>query len=134
MAGKVITHEKLLEVIKGYFEFKGTPYNPRDRVHRIVLRRFLRPAKELLQAVGGEVGDAHNRIRQVKAWAVSRNLSWSLETVVKRFLEDNSPDLKPYYLLFGKKHKMTKRNDKWYVLVDGELKEFADRESKIIWE
>lgn len=78
-------------IIKTYLELKGTPYIEGNPAMGVIYRRHLRAAGDIYRASDGSVDVAIRKIREIKTWADSTGLSWSLETVTKRWFENNSP-------------------------------------------
>lgn len=89
--------EALDAIIREYLTLKGTPYVEGNPAMGILYRRLLRPATDILKASAGDRAIGIARIREVKRWADSSNLSWALETVIKRWFENNQPKAKPVY-------------------------------------
>ncbi|MFH1401349.1 MAG: helix-hairpin-helix domain-containing protein [Parcubacteria group bacterium] len=129
----------LQQIITCFFETKGISlpqlkYGARKR--KIIYSRFTKPAKQLLE-LAGSVEMAKDAINKVAAWANSRNLDYSIETVFKKWLELDRlkpKDIvkKPYFknmpMVWSESRK------KWYVIDDGgNWLEFAARESEIEW-
>lgn len=74
----------LQRLVEGYFDLKGyTMNNPQQR--DILFKRHVRPAKDILTLSKGRTDIALKAIRIVKNWAESHDLSWTLETVTKRW-------------------------------------------------
>jgi hypothetical protein len=103
---------------------------------KIIYSRHTRPAKSILE-LAGSVQEAQRAIGLVASWAQSRKLEYSLETVLKKWLELNQlkpkeiPE-KPFYnnmpLIWNK------ARGKWYAIDDGgEWLEFVGKESDIEW-
>lgn len=72
------------ELIEFFFELKKWPMN------YLIAKRFLRPAMEIYKAANLNIPFAKEKIRTLALWADSKKLDWSLETVLKRWLADNS--------------------------------------------
>jgi hypothetical protein len=82
------------------------------------------------------VQKAKEAISKVAEWAKTRNLDYSLETVLKKWLEINK--LKPKAIVKkafyrGDPMVWNEQKKKWFVIKDGEWLEFADNEDKIEW-
>lgn len=84
-------------IIREYLILKGTPYIEGNGAMGILYRRLLRPAADVLKASDGRTDVGIAKIREVKRWADSANLSWALETVIKRWFENNSPQPKTVF-------------------------------------
>ncbi len=127
------------QVVTHYFESKGislAELKKNARKRKIVYSRFTRPAKELLE-LAGSVEKAKEAIDKVVAWADSRGLDYTIETVFKKWLEldrlkPKEIVKKPYYDNNPMVWSEAKR--KWYVIDrDNTWLEFAGREKDIEW-
>jgi len=111
-----------------FYELKGWTYKKEEQA---VYRRFLRPAKELLNLCEGNLEEAKLCLKKVADWASSRELDWSIETVFKKWydLDILKPkEKKPYY----KGNRVFEMAGKVYVLMaNGEKLEFAGSENEI---
>lgn len=127
------------QIITYYFKTKNISlkelkYSARRK--KIIYSRFTRPAKQLLE-LAGSVKKAKMAIDKVAAWAHSRELDYTIETVFKKWLEldrlkPKEIIKKPFYLGNPMVWSETKR--KWYVIDEqGSWLEFADNEDKIEW-
>lgn len=58
--------------------------------------------------------EAKRKLLKVKEWAESRNLSWTMETVFKKWLEIDSLEVHRDYILCHDGTKAVKRKDVWY--------------------
>lgn len=129
----------LQQIITHFFETKGISlpelkYNARKR--KIIYSRYTKPAKQLLE-LAGTVEKAKEAVDKVAAWANSRSLDYTIETVFKKWLEldrlkPKEIVKKPYYrnmpMVFSEARK------KWYVIDnDGMWLEFAGKESEMEW-
>lgn len=141
---KIKYHKELQEktvirqIVTHFFETKGVSLERLKRNARkrnIVYGRFAKSARELLD-LAGSVQKAKDVITTVAAWAQSRGLDYSLETMVKKWLELDT--LKPKAVVKkafyrGDPMMWNEQKKKWFVIKDGEWLEFADDESKIEW-
>ena len=128
----------LREIITTFFRSKGISLEKLKRdakKERIVYARHTAPAKQLLELAGSTIS-AKKAIAIISAWALSRGLDYTLETVSKRWLELDT--LKPkekvkkaFYQ--GDPMVWSEQKKKWYVIKDSEWLEFADSEDKIEW-
>lgn len=66
-----------IELIKHYGTLRS------ERVDSPYIRRYLRAAIRLLNRVGGDVEHAKLLCEATAQWCEERNLSWTLETVMK---------------------------------------------------
>ncbi|MBU1015221.1 hypothetical protein KKI17_02180, partial [Patescibacteria group bacterium] len=94
----------LQEVVSHYFATKGLSLEQLKKdakKKKIVYSRYTRPARDLLE-LAGSVSKAKKAIDRVAAWAKSRGLDYTIETVFKRWLEldrlkPKEVVKKPYY-------------------------------------
>ena len=141
---KIKYHKELREktvirqVVTHFFETKGVSLEQLKRNARkrnIVYGRFAKSARELLDLTGFVQG-AKDAITKVSEWARTRDLDYSLETVLKKWLELDTLKPKPvkkkaFYR--GDPMIWSEQKKKWFVIKDGEWLEFADKESMIEW-
>lgn len=127
------------QVVNHYFATKGLSLEQVKedaKKKKILYSRYTRPAKELLE-LAGSVKKAQKAIDTVAAWANSRGLDYTIETVTKRWLEldrlkPKEVVKKPYYREMPMVWSQAKK--KWFVVSDdGQWLEFADTEDKIEW-
>jgi len=128
----------LREIITTFFRSKGISLEKLKRnakKEKIIYARHAAPAKQLLELAGSAM-NAKKAIDTISAWALSRGLDYTLETVSKRWLELDT--LKPkekvkkaFY--HGDPMVWSEQKKKWYVMKDNEWLEFADSEDKIEW-
>jgi hypothetical protein len=110
------------------------PVNPAEQK---LYRRWLRPAKELLELCEGNIDEAKTCIKKVGEWATSRQLSWGIETIFKQWynLDFLKPkEKKPYY--DGKRIFQKSDGGRYYVVSrDGDIKELgiSPKKEEIIW-
>lgn len=84
--------KNLDQIIREYLTLKKTPYVEGNRAMGVLYRRLLRPAKEIYNAADHDIDVALRKIHEVNGWADSTRLSWSLETVIKRWFENNEKE------------------------------------------
>jgi DNA polymerase/3'-5' exonuclease PolX len=129
----------LQQIITHFFETKGISlselkYSARKR--KIIYSRYTKPAKQLFE-LAGTVEKAKEAITKVAAWANSRSLDYTIETVFKKWLELDR--LKPKEIVkkpFYRNMPMvwSESRKKWYVIDNsGMWLEFAGRESEMEW-
>ena len=127
------------KVVNHFFETKGLTLDEikeSAKKKKIIYSRFTRPAKELIE-LAGSVSKAKEAITIVANWANSRKLDYSIETVLKKWLELDKLKpkeivKKPYYN--NQPMVWSQAKKKWYVIDDsGEWLEYADKENKIEW-
>ena len=142
--GKIKDFDKLQEetairqIITHFFKSKGLSLQElkeNAKKRKIIYSRFTKPAKQLLELAGG-IDDSKKAIDTVASWATSRKLDYTIETVFKKWLELDKLKpkeivKKPFYQGDPMIYSETKK--KWYVIVNGEWLEYADKISKIEW-
>lgn len=112
----------LQKLVNYFFKLKG--WNLSDKEYKAIYPRYTRTAKKLL-----EISDFYTikwRMHKLRDWAESRELEWTLDTVLKKWIEIDSLKIKE------KKKKLYYRGDpviekhgKKYVIVNGDFLEFA---------
>ena len=126
------------QVVTHFFETKGVSLGELKhsaRKRNIIYGRFAKSARELLD-LAGSVQKAKEAVTKVAEWAKTRNLDYSLETMVKKWLELDT--LKPKAVVKkafyrGDPMVWNEQKKKWFVIKEGEWLEFADKEDKIEW-
>lgn len=127
------------QVVNHYFSTKGLSLGQiKDdaKKKKIIYSRFTRPAKDLIE-LAGSVQKAEKAISKVAAWATSRDLDYTIETVFKKWLEldrlkPKEVVKKPFY--DGKPMVWSQVKKKWFVVADdSEWLEFAGDEKEIEW-
>jgi hypothetical protein len=118
------------KIVNHFFELKGWENKDKDYYakNKIIYGRYTKPAKELLDICHSEdqgVEYASDRMDRVASWAKSRKLDWSLDTVIKKYLEIDQltdKEKKPFY----KGQPMYQRSGKWYIAAhNGEHLEYG---------
>jgi len=104
----------LQEVVQYFFDVKKWPVEGPE------FRRYLRAGKDLLAVCKGDVALAKAKIDQIREWAGHKELSWSLDTVIKRWHEldattasDPTPRMKA--TIEGESAYQNKRGD-WMIV------------------
>jgi len=129
----------LREIVTHFFETKSISIKQlkmNARKQKIIYARYTAPAKQLLE-LAGSVEKAKKAIDIVAAWANTRGLDYTIETVFKKWLELDR--LKPKEVVkkaFYRDMPMiwSEAKKKWYVIADdGEWLEFAGDEKDIEW-
>ncbi len=126
------------KIVNYYFKSKGLSLEEikeNARKKKIIYSRHVRPAKELLE-LAGSLQKAKEAIDKVANWAKSHHLDYTIETVFKRWLELDT--LKPKEVVkkpFYENHPMvwSDTKQKWFIIIEGEWKEFAGDEKEIKW-
>lgn len=130
---------EIQRIVNHYFYTKGlTLKEVKESAgkRKIIYSRYVKPAKQLLE-LAGSLRKATEAMDKVAAWAKSRNLDYTIETVFKKWLEldrlkPKEIVKKPFYRESPMVWSETKK--KWYVInPDGEWLEFADKEEEIEW-
>ncbi|MDO8529906.1 MAG: helix-hairpin-helix domain-containing protein [bacterium] len=157
--GKIKSFNELQEetsirqLVTHFFKSKGLSLQElkeNAKKRKIIYSRFTKPAKQLLELaqdasesgsagspVSGSLEKAKQAIDTVAAWANSRKLDYTIETVFKKWLEldrlkPKEIVKKPFYNGDPMVYSEAKR--KWYVISkQGEWLLFADKESAIEW-
>lgn len=128
------------QIITYFFETKGIDLQnlkKQAKKKSIIYARYTKPAKELLQLSDYSINKSKKSIKRVAEWAQTRNLDYTIDTVIKRWLEldklkPKKPKEEPFY--DNKRMVWSKPKKKWFVIDDdGQWLEFADKESKIEW-
>jgi hypothetical protein len=74
-------------VVNHFFALKGWDTKWDAEAAGVVYAQFVRPAKMLLSLCKGDVERSCWTLNQLKTWAEGRNLSWSLNTAIKRWYD-----------------------------------------------
>ncbi len=125
------------QIITYFFKSKGLSLQElkeNAKKRKIIYSRFTKPAKQLLELAGG-INEAKQAIDKVAAWATSRKLDYTIETVFKKWLELDQ--LKPKEAVkkpFYQGDPIVEKFGKRYVVVkSGEWLLFAGKEKDIEW-
>lgn len=127
------------QIVTHFFQSKGLGLQElknNAKKRKIIYSRFTKPAKQLLELAGG-IEPAKKAIDTVAAWATSRKLDYTIETVFKKWLEldtlkPKEAVKKPFYL--GDPMIYSEPRKKWYVISKtGEWLMFAGKEKDIEW-
>jgi DNA polymerase/3'-5' exonuclease PolX len=127
------------QLVTHFFKSKGLglqELKENAKKRKIIYSRFTKPAKQLLE-LAGSIEGAKKAIDTVAAWANSRKLDYTIETVFKKWLELDR--LKPketvkkaFYM--GDPMIYSEARKKWYVISKtGEWLMFAGKEKDIEW-
>lgn len=144
LKGRIKEYEELKEetairqIVTHFFKSKGLglqELKKSAKIRKIIYSRYTKPAKQLLDLAGG-IDQAKAAIDKVAAWANSRKLDYTIETVFKKWLEldrlkPKEVVKKPFYK--GLPMVYNEQKKKWFVIKDGEWLEFADKENTIEW-
>lgn len=129
----------LREIVTHFFETKDISIKQlkmNAKKQKIIYARYVAPAKQLLE-LAGSPEEAKKAIDKVAAWANSRELDYTIETVFKKWLElDRLKPKKTVKKAFYRDMPMmwSEARKKWFVITpEGEWLEFADKEDKIEW-
>lgn len=130
---------EIQEVVNHYFYSKGLSIDEikeNAKKRKIIYSRFTRPAKQLLE-LAGSIKEAQFAIDRISKWAKSRNLDYTIETVLKKWLELDKLKpkeivKKPFYR--GNPLVWSQAKKKWFVVDETNTwLEFADDEDQIEW-
>ena len=130
---------EIQRIVNHYFYTKGLTLKEvkeNAKKRKIIYSRYVKPAKQLLE-LAGSFKKAIEAIDKVAAWAKSRNLDYTIETVFKKWLELDR--LKPKEIIkkpyFQGNHMVwSQTRKKWYVIDEGgQWLEFAGEEKEIEW-
>ncbi len=143
--GKITYYEELKDktiirqIVTHFFETKGVPLGILKRSARkrdIIYGRYAKAARELFE-LAGSVSRAKEAITKVAQWAKTRDLDYSLETVLKKWLElEQLKPKEPLRKAFYKKNPMVwdETKKKWFVVTpEGDWLEFAGDKKDIEW-
>jgi len=143
--GKIKTFQELQEetairqIVTHFFQSKGLglqELKENAKKRKIIYSRFTKPAKQLLE-LAGSIEGAKEAIDKVAAWANSRKLDYTIETVFKKWLEldrlkPKEIIKKPFYQ--GDPMIWSEAKRKWYVISkNGEWLLFAGKEKDMEW-
>lgn len=127
------------QIVTHFFESKGLGLQElknNAKKRNIIYSRYTKPAKQLIELAGG-VEPAKKAITTVAAWASSRKLDYTIETVFKKWLEldrlkPKEKKVKPFFQ--GDPMVYSEDRKKWYVIAkSGEWLMFAGKEKDIEW-
>ena len=127
------------KIVNHYFYSKGLSLGQIKndaKKKKIIYSRFTRPAKQLLE-LSDSVKGAKKAIDKISKWAKSRELDYTIETVLKKWLEidklkPKKIKKKPYYR--GDPMIYSEAKKKWFVINDdGDWLEFVGKKSDIKW-
>jgi DNA polymerase/3'-5' exonuclease PolX len=130
---------RIRQIVTYYFETRGLNLDQlkKDaRKRKIVYARYTRPAKQLLE-LAGSPEKAKKALDKIAKWAKSRNLDYTIETAIKKWLELDSlkpkeKTKKPYYL--NDPMRWSEQKKKFFVINKyGEWLEFAGQSEDIEW-
>lgn len=124
------------KIVNHFFELKGWADKGKEfyTKNKIIYGRFIRPAGDILEVCEGNLEYAKDRVSKVAAWANSRELDWSLETVIKKFMDIDQlqeKEKKPYW----KGNPMYKdHSGRWKVIMkDGRHLSYHSKLSEITY-
>lgn len=129
----------LRQIITHFFKSKGLglqELKENAKKRKIIYSRFTKPAKQLLE-LAGTIEASKKAIDTVAAWANSRKLDYTIETVFKKWLEldrlkPKEIVKKPFYK--GEPMIYSETKKRWYVISKyGEWLSYAGKESEIEW-
>ena len=116
----------ITKIIEEYYLLKEWKYENTPSQQKL-WRRYLRPAKELLELCEKNIDEAKYCLHKVAEWAKSKELEWSIETVFKKWYDIDvlkPKEKKPYFQ--GKRIFQKVPDGKWWcVSRDGEIRELG---------
>jgi hypothetical protein len=133
------TETDIQKIVNHYFYTRGLSLDEIKedaKKRKIIYSRYTRPAKDIL-ALAGSAEKACQAITRVAHWANSRKLEYSIETVMKKWLELDQ--LNPKEIIKKPFYKnmpliWSKNKQKWYAINDdGDWLEFVGKEKEIDW-
>jgi len=113
------------EVIQYFFSLKGWAYKGTDSEKKL-FRRYLRPAKDLLELCESDIPAAKECLDKISVWAKSRELDWSIETVFKKWYEIDllkPKEKKPHW--DGCRIFQKVAGGRWWIVRNGEILELG---------
>lgn len=131
--------QELIIVIEHYLKSKEIDTEKLKETpakRKIILSRHFRAARDLIK-IAGSREEACKAINKIASWAKSRKLDYTIETVLKRWLEidllkPREIIAKPFFEEMPMIWSSTKK--KWYcVTKENEWLEFAGDEKDIKW-
>jgi len=135
---KLQSETAIRQIITHFFQSKGLglqELKENAKKRKIIYSRYTLPAKQLLE-LAGSINASKQAIDKVAAWAQSRQLDYTIETVFKKWLEldrlkPKEKVKKPFYL--GDPMIFNEQRKKWFVIVNGQWLEYAGKEKDIEW-
>lgn len=117
--------------ITNYF-FRLRSWDWKDPKYKPIYSRWVSVTKrDLLPMAEGDPFKVKEKIDEVKKWAEANNLTWNLSTVVKRWLEDNTVEKKPYT---KDGDELRKQGNAWKAVIwDGSWINYNGSEKDIVW-
>src|SRR3990167_7442513 len=73
------------QIVNHFFLLKG--WDIKDSKFKTIYSRFTRPAKDLLELCDDDLNGAFQRLKIVQEWADSRDLDWTIETIMKKWYD-----------------------------------------------
>lgn len=113
-----------------FFKVKGWDWT--EKRYKPIYSRWIGVVnRDLMPMAENNVHLIRDKILEVQKWADQLGLSWTLDTVVKRWLEDNSIEKKPYT---PDGDLLKQIRGKWIIeLWDGRLVNYNGNNKDIIW-
>lgn len=106
------------EVVNYFFEIKGWANQEKSfySKNKILYGRYTKPARELLVLCDNDLTKIKKYIKLLSEWAEKNKLSWSLETVIKRWndFKDVEEKLEPYSTTLDYFHEQNEEFNKRY--------------------
>jgi len=113
------------KLVESFFILKGWEY---DKTKQALFRRHLRGAKDLLELCDEDINLATHKLNQIKYWADSKNLEWSIETVLKKWYDLDLLSVRveaEKKSFIGNDRAYKNNKGRWHVILpNGEHKEY----------
>ena len=119
-----MSETNIQKIVNYFFHLKC--WDCGDREYKIIYPRFTKTAKLLLELSDNDAEEVKKRMYNLMRLAESRELQWTLETLLKKWFEINN--LKPKEKekkLYYRGDPVVEKNGKKYVIVKGDWLEFA---------
>ena len=75
-----------VHLIAHYWDVKGKDFDEKKDAQKAI-RRFVKSARSLLIISGNDIEKAKENLTVVGEWANNRGLEWTIETVLKKYIE-----------------------------------------------
>jgi len=127
---KPLRNDQLL--VEYYFQLKGWQDKP-VKERNAVFPRFLKASKQILELT--DLEQAKAKLLRLKTWADNQELDWTLETLIKKWLEVDELPQEKVKRAFIEGDKAYKKGDEWWVILsNGEHKKYIGSLSNLSYE
>lgn len=119
------------ELVHFFFEKKGWAYT-KDKAS--IFRRFLRTAKDIISIASLE--EAKDKVSKVAKWADERDLDWTLDTVIKKWMDiDHLATQEKKKKAYIEGDRAYEKNGEWFIINrSGEHVRYVGSRSAIYYE